>query len=120
MRKNKSEHSIQSELIKELAPLLRPGVVRLSIPNGGMRHPLVGKFLKEEGLMPGSPDLVFALENGATFWLEMKNRIGRLSDDQLGMAARLERIGHSVGVAHSVEEALEVLYRHGNIARILR
>lgn len=104
-----SEHKIQSKLVDILPPLLKPGIVRLAIPNGGLRHPIVGKLLKEEGLEPGSPDLVFALHDGLTAWLEMKKRKGALSDVQIGMKAKLTRLGHPVGVAYSVDEALDWL-----------
>lgn len=108
-----SEHKIQSKLIHVLPPLLKPGVVCMAIPNGGLRHPIIGKHLKEEGLLPGSPDLVFALHRGLVAWLEMKKRGGRLSDDQLGMKAKLQRLGHQWAMADSVDEALDELNRMG-------
>jgi hypothetical protein len=108
-----SEHTIQSKLVDILPPMMKPGIIRLSIPNGGMRHPRVGAMLKAEGLLPGSPDLVFAMHGGLTAWLEMKKRKGVLSDVQIGMAAKLNRIGHKVGVAESIEEALDVLMEFG-------
>lgn len=108
-----SEHKIQSKLVSRLPELLKPGIVRLSIPNGGLRHPRVGAMLKAEGLEPGSPDLVFACHHGLTAWLEMKKSDGKLSDVQIGMAARLGRLGHKVGVAYSYDEALDVLNEMG-------
>jgi len=104
-----SEHSIQAKLIGLLPPLLKPGIVVLSIPNGGLRHPLVALKLKAEGLVPGSPDLVFALPKGRVAWLEMKCQSGRLSDVQHGMKAKLQRLDHLWGMADSVDAALEVL-----------
>lgn len=104
-----SEHRIQCKLVGILPALMKPGIVRLSIPNGGMRHPIVGNYLKAEGLMPGSPDLVFAMHEGLAAWLEMKKQGGRLRDDQLGMKAKLTRLGHKWGTADSVDEALDVL-----------
>lgn len=108
-----SEHSIQATLVAELDYKMRREIVRMAIPNGGMRHPIVGKKLKEEGLLPGSPDLVFALAMGRTLWLEMKKNKGRLSDVQIGLHHRLVELGHTVEVAYSVDEALEICRRHG-------
>lgn len=104
-----SEHSIQSKLIAILPPLLRPDIIPLAIPNGGLRHPKVALELREEGLLPGSPDLVFPLPGGFVAWLEMKKRGGVLSDPQLGMRARLLRLGHLWGAAESIDEALAYL-----------
>jgi len=107
------EHTIQSRLVGLLPPLLKPGIVMMAIPNGGLRHPIVAKQLKSEGLLPGSPDLVFAKHKGLVSWLEMKKKGGRLSDEQLGIKAKLERLEHSWGTANSVDTALEELDRLG-------
>lgn len=104
-----SEHRIQCKLVGMLPPLLKPRVVQMAIPNGGLRHPIVGKYLKDEGLTPGSPDLVFALQNGLTAWLEMKKTKGRLSNEQEGMHAKLRRAGHMIETAYSLEEAMDKL-----------
>lgn len=108
-----SEHRIQVKLVGNLPWLMKPGVVAMAIPNGGLRHPIVGKMLKAEGLLPGSPDLVFALGGGLAAWLEMKKEGGRLSNDQEGMRAKLLRQGHRWAMASSYDEALEELYRMG-------
>lgn len=108
-RADPSEHSIQSKLIHELPALLKPDYMPLAIPNGGLRHPRVAMQLKAEGLLPGSPDLVFPLAGGCVVWLEMKTSKGALSDVQLGMRARLLRLGHLWGAADSVDEALAFL-----------
>ena len=108
-----SEHQIQSTLVSILEYKLRPGVVRIALANGGLRHPRVAAMLRAEGVMPGAPDLVFAVENGRVIWLELKTSKGTLSDHQIGMRAKLERLGHVWGMARSVDEALEFLNKHG-------
>ncbi len=114
MRKlHPTEHTIQATLISELDYKMRRELVRMAIPNGGMRHPIVGRKLKEEGLLPGSPDLVFALEQGRTLWLEMKKEGGRLSDEQVGLHSKLRALGHEVMVAYSVDQAMEICRRYG-------
>jgi hypothetical protein len=113
MKRNPSEHSIQATLVAELDYKMRREIVRMAIPNGGMRHPIVGKMLKDEGLLPGSPDIVFALERAKTLWLEMKKEKGRLSDVQLGVHHRLKELGHTVEVAYSLDDALEICRHHG-------
>lgn len=110
-----SEHNVQTKLINRLDEIMRPEIVRMAIPNGGLRHPKVGLKLKAEGLLPGSPDLVFALEKAKTLWLEMKTLTGDRSDVQIGVHYKLARLGHTVETAHSVDEALAILYQYGII-----
>jgi hypothetical protein len=108
-----SEHSIQATLVAILEYKLRPGVVRIAIPNGGLRKIRVAMKLKDEGVQPGAPDLLFAVESGQVIWLELKNAKGGLSDAQIGMHAKLRALGHLVGVANSVDKGLEFLRMHG-------
>lgn len=102
----KSEHSIQSQLFAELAYKKRPGVYIIAIPNGGLRHARVALQLKDEGVTPGAPDIIVALPEGRTGWLEMKNKTGRLSDVQIGVSSILKHLGHYWGMARTVDEAL--------------
>ena len=113
MKLEASEHQIQAALVDILAYKMRPELVRLAIPNGGMRHPKVGAMLKAEGLLPGSPDLVFAMDEGRSLWLEMKKAKGKLSDQQIGLHYKLKQLGHQVEVAYSIDQALDVLAKHG-------
>lgn len=113
MKSNLSEHAIQSQLIHELTFRLRPEIVRYAIPNGGLRNPRVAQQLKAEGLLPGMPDLGFAMEAGRTSWIEMKTSKGGLSDYQWGVRRRLEALGHQWAMARSVDEALEHLQSWG-------
>lgn len=108
-----SEHSIQVSLVKELEYKLRPELVRYAIPNGGLRNVRVAQQMKAEGLLPGMPDLGFALEGGQSAWLEMKNGKGSLSDYQWGIRRKLEALGHQWALARTVDEALEHLSRWG-------
>jgi hypothetical protein len=114
-----SEHRVQSALVATLRHRLRANVVCMAIPNGGARHPIIGRQLKAEGLLPGSPDLVFALERAKVFWLEMKkanernHRDGGLSDEQVGLHYKMKKNGHDIRIAYSVDEALELLEERG-------
>ena len=104
-----SEHQSQSTLVAILQYRLRSNLICMAIPNGGARHPIIGRQMKAEGLLPGSPDLIFALPNSKVFWLEMKAQGGRLSDEQEGVHFRLRALGHDVAVAYSIDQALSML-----------
>jgi len=108
-----SEHQTQSALIGTLVYRMRPELVRFSIPNGGLRNPRVAQQLNDEGLCQGFPDLGFCLEEGRTFWLEMKADKGSLSDYQKGIRFKLQALGHQWALARSVDEALDHLARAG-------
>jgi len=45
-------------------------------------------------LLPGWPDITLALPNGRTVYIELKNKKGRLSEDQKNMALMLMQLKH--------------------------
>ena len=106
-----SEHSLQVQLLKELSFSLRPDVRVIAIPNQSNRHINNAVKMKAEGIQRGATDMLFMfpINEGATGWLEMKTRKGRLSDHQEGFKSTCERLGHRWAMARSVEEALNVL-----------
>jgi hypothetical protein len=108
-----NEHQLQVALVNELTYKLRPEIVRFAIPNGGLRNPRVAMQMKAEGLLPGMPDLGFAMEEGRNNWIELKTDKGQLSDYQWGIRRRLEALGHRWALARSVDEALDHLSNWG-------
>lgn len=82
--------------------------VFFAIPNGGKRDQVTAARLKEEGVLPGVPDLFLAAPHGgkAGLWIEMKDLMrGRTRTAQKAIHANLEAQGYSVVVAHGYEEA---------------
>lgn len=91
----------------------------------GPEHALQGKierFCEENGLYyfhdrsrgenkPGHPDLVVALTNGRTLWLELKSQTGRLTKDQKRIRLMLMALGHEFHVVRSFKRFLEVIHR---------
>lgn len=61
--------------------------------------------------IPGIPDLLFLGPNGQVVWIEVKTAKGRLSPEQLKFIETLRRKGHTVGVARTVTDALELIGR---------
>lgn len=56
----------------------------------------------------GLSDLLFIGKNKVAF-IEVKNINGKPSKEQLNFLAAMQKLGHRAGIAHSVEEALEII-----------
>lgn len=72
-----------------------------------------GNYKLEDGRrivcgVKGLSDLLF-IGNGKIAFIEVKNIHGKPSQEQLNFIAAVKKLGHRVGIAHSVEEALEII-----------
>lgn len=56
----------------------------------------------------GLSDLLF-IGNGKVAFIEVKNIHGKPLQEQLNFMAAVKKLGHRAGIAHSVEEALEII-----------
>ncbi|MCM1055618.1 MAG: VRR-NUC domain-containing protein [Bacteroides sp.] len=56
----------------------------------------------------GLSDLLFIGSERVAF-IEVKNINGKASEEQLNFLAAVRKLGHRAGIAHSVEEALEII-----------
>lgn len=61
-----------------------------------------------EGLPEGFPDLLFLDTKGCAF-IEVKTKNGRLRDKQKKFLYQMQAMGHRVGVARSVEDAIQII-----------
>jgi hypothetical protein len=57
---------------------------------------------------PGEPDFVALLPNGRTVLIECKTRTGKLSNEQLGVKAQAEALGHVYVVVRAKEDLEQV------------
>ncbi len=72
-----------------------------------------GKLKLEDGRrivcgVKGLSDLLF-IGKGKVAFIEVKNINGKPSKEQLNFLAAMRKLGHRAGIAHSVEEALEII-----------
>ena len=95
-----SEHSEQQGFVQWWRHRY-PDVLLFAIPNGGIRHIVTGKALKDEGVVAGIPDL-FAPR--FSLWIEMKTTTGKLSVKQERVIDYLRRINHTVIVGYGAED----------------
>ena len=88
-----SEADIQRQIIEFLK--LRGGIVfRMN----------AGRGRQNQHLCPvGTPDLLAVLPH-ATFWVEVKDMKGKVTDEQEAMHKRLRDCGHNVIIARSIDD----------------
>lgn len=85
------------------------------IPNGGSRNPIEARHLKEQGVMPGVPDICLPVPNlhHTALYIELKRRKGgRVSDNQRGWIAALKKYGNMAVVAYGFEDAKRIILEY--------
>jgi len=109
------EADIQIQLVQYLAlAALSRGFLFWSTPNEGMGNARggggIGRMLKLKrmGLRSGVADLVI-IKDGHVYFLELKRRLAKQSANQLVFEADAIRAGAEYAVAHSFDEAVNVL-----------
>lgn len=100
----KSEMHIQTEIrlaLSEIAIVFRANVGKVRMADG--------RFF-DTGLPKGFSDL-FGLRkaDGKLFFLEIKNRKGKLRDDQVKFLTAMSQYDVITGVARSVEDAMQII-----------
>lgn len=94
-----------------------PEFALFAVPNGGARHPAVGRKMKAEGVRAGVPDLFLASVRYWTgghalcggLWIEMKRRPNKPSAEQEAVILYLRQRGYHVCVCYSAEEAIKAI-----------
>lgn len=79
----------------------------------GRSYSPTGQRLTRMGLTPGWPDLMFVGPKATVVWLELKRRRGKPTKAQELVIAHLRQCGFVVCVAHSFNEAVAFLKKHG-------
>jgi hypothetical protein len=103
-----TEHSIQRLLVawfRKTYPHL--AMVFFAIPNGGRRNKVTAAQLKDEGVLPGVPDLMLAVPSGGKpgLFLELKTSTGRASRAQQAAMQALAERGYAVELVKGYEAA---------------
>jgi hypothetical protein len=114
-----NELAIHISVVDAVCKFAWPDCLFFHVPNGEMRDPRTGAKLKAMGTRRGVADLVFIRPGAPVLFLELKDRVGRQSATQIEFQAAVERAGAQYAVAHSLDGALELLWRHGFLSRRL-
>ena len=117
--KKKTQHEAQEQkLLFQWARLQQCKYPELelmfAIPNGGSRHIIEARNLKLQGVKSGVCDIFLpvARENYYGFFLELKVRNNKLSDNQRWWCEKLEEQGYFIAVCYGFEEAKEAILEY--------
>ena len=88
-----------------------PDLIIFAIPNAGTASPQRGRWLKEEGLLAGVPDLMVAraAHGFHGLFVEMKTLTGSTSKEQKAIIAKLSAEGYLCKVCKGHESALSAI-----------
>ena len=78
-----------------------------AIPNGEKREIKTAIRLKKEGVVAGVPDLHILLENGKSFFVELKTKKGKLSINQKNTISEIEKRGYEVLVGYGIDDIIK-------------
>ena len=104
----KEEHHLQVILCQYLD---WNGYDFFSIPNGGLRHPRVGRALNAEGLRAGAADLFIVLANNTHhgLFIEVKTEKGVVSKEQKEWIKELNKRGYFATYVKGFEAAQKII-----------
>jgi len=107
-----SEHDEQSAFFEAVGYMKNPALRWLhAIPNGGARNAVVATRMKQEGVKRGVWDVFLPYPCGGYhgLYIEFKYGNNKLTPEQKEFGEYLVEHGYKTGVAHSADEALEIL-----------
>lgn len=98
------------------------GFVPVHVPNGSKlagtadQRARAGHRLKNDGMMPGFPDLVVYASGGRVGHIEVKAEGNYQQDTQKAVQAMLEQLGHRYAVCRSGADLVDTLRAWGWIS----
>ena len=106
------EDKLQADIV-EWIRLVCPRCIVAAIPNGAYHDARQGARLKWTGVLPGMPDLVLAVPNGLSIFIEVKAPKGVLSAEQKAVHEALRLLGHHIIVARGISDVRDALQSLG-------
>lgn len=120
-RKLKKAESAEQKAFVTQTYFFYPDLLIFAVANGGSRHALEAVNLKNEGVLPGIPDIVIEEARGGSFGLRLEFKrpdlkpktaraiAGGRSKDQVKIHDHLTRKGYLVFTVYSCAEAMDRL-----------
>lgn len=106
------EWAEQADLAERLAELLDPACVFWTAVDNQPWSKVAGILRKKRGVRPGIPDIL-VLYRGKLIGLELKSRIGRVSEAQLAVRREMLLAGGMWWMVRGARSALVALHRSG-------
>ena len=103
-------HCAVADLIRRF---IMPGWRFTHLPMGEFRNEMTAARLKRMGVTRGWPDLMFINATGQVYFLELKRRGNRLTEDQAALAAFLRDAGISYHCVDNFRDAVMTLKTWG-------
>jgi hypothetical protein len=113
-----TERQVQREILRMCGTVF-PAALIAHVPNGahlsgdGRARAMQMGALRGDGVKPGFPDLIVLWNHGAGFLEVKRPRLGKVSDVQEAMHAKLLDMGQRVAIATSAYEAQSILLDWG-------
>lgn len=104
----KNEESILQRACVRWFRLQYPTFLIFAIPNGGSRHLLEARKMKDEGVLAGVADLQVITPN-KTFFVEMKATKGKQSKTQKEFQQRVENNGFKYFLCNSFDSFQKIV-----------
>lgn len=104
------DHCFLADILKRW---LMPGWRYTHLPLGELRDKVTAIRLHRMGVTPGWPDFMFVGPKRSMFFLELKRRGGRLSEEQIDVGAHINACGFPHFVTTDVRSAIGELKAQG-------
>lgn len=115
-----SEFQIQAAIVDYVRLMARVPTLCFAVPNGELRDKRTAAKLKASGVMPGVSDLILIRQapwscdrQPQVLCLEVKTRIGKLSEAQEKFRGLVGLFGCEYTVAHSFDDGISFLEKTG-------
>jgi hypothetical protein len=109
------EYELHCAVADTLRVSLSKGWYWTTIDHGEERPIMAASRLQRKGVKPGLPDILLIGPDGRHYWLELKTRKGRLSDEQEAFRDAMEERQVLWAMAVGYDEAIAWLKRWGAV-----
>lgn len=110
-----TEFSLHCAIADTLRVSLNKGWLWYHPPNGGWRTKVEAAKFRRMGVRPGVPDIILIDMTGKHYYLELKTKYGKLTDEQAAFGLALIERNVPWRGAWSYEEAVDILREWGAV-----